>query len=369
MIYLDYAANTPVDENVLETFVNISKTYIANPNSTHKLGQDAKLIIEESTEKIKDILNLKQKDIIYTSGASEANNLAIKGVASQYKKYGKHIITTYLEHSSVLGAISYLSSVGYEIDYVEIDENGQVDLNSLEELIREDTILVSIACVDGEVGILQNIEDISKIISKYQHCYFHIDATQAVGKVEIDFQYVHLATFAPHKFYGLNGCGVLVKNKDMLIEPLIHGGVSTTYFRSGTPDVAMISSLEHAIRLSYNNMYARYEYIKKLNEKFRKKFQNYKNIKINSTKYSIPYILNISVTDKNSDKICEKLSENNIYVSTKSACCAPNTVSRAVFAIYKDKKRALSTIRISLSHLISFDNIDEFFKVFDNCLQ
>ena len=367
MIYLDYAANTPTDDEVIKTFSEVSKEYIANPNSNHKLGRLAKERLDESSKKIAELLNVNENDIIYTSGASESNNLAIKGIAENYKRNGKHIITTYLEHSSVNGAVGALQNKGFEIDYVDITKSGLVDLDHLKELIRDDTILVSICYVDSEVGIKQDINEIGKILSNYPHCYFHVDATQAVGKIPVCFSNVDLITFTPHKFYGLNGCGVLIKKEGIILEPLIHGGISTTSFRSGTPSLNMIAATEKALDLAYSEMEERYSYVQSLNKKLKESLLKYKQVKINSTINSTPFILNLSIEKTNTEQFKMSLEEHDIYVSTKSACCAPNTVSRPVYALTKDKKIALSTLRISLSHLTSMQDIDMFLECFDDC--
>ena len=157
MIYLDYSATTPVNDEVIDTFVNVTKNYIGNPNSLHKLGVDAKNLIDASTLQISKLLNVSLKEVIYTSGASESNNLAIKGVCYRYKNRGKHIITTRLEHSSITATLAYLQNNGYDIDFVKTDSNGRVDLDDLKSLIRDDTILVTIASVNSEVGVLQPI--------------------------------------------------------------------------------------------------------------------------------------------------------------------------------------------------------------------
>ncbi|WP_312700545.1 cysteine desulfurase family protein [Sedimentibacter sp.] len=367
MIYLDYAANTPADEQVINIFSQVSRDFIANPNSSHGLGIMAAERLKEAAEKIARLFNVQENEIIYTSGASESNNLAIKGIAGQYKKYGKHIITTYLEHSSVNGAVEYLKNNGYEVDYVDIDSDGLVDLQSLKELIRKDTILVSICCVDGEVGIKQPINEIAALIAEYPNCYFHTDATQAVGKIPVSFENVDLVTFAPHKFYGLNGCGVLIKKENVLLEPLIHGGISTTAFRSGTPSLNMIAAAEKALSLAYEELEDRYNYVRNINSKVRNELKKYKEVRINSTEYSVPYILNISMNKVNTEQFKAALEEHDIFVSTKSACCAPNTASRPVYALTKDRKRALSTLRISFSHLTSENDIDVFLEKFDEC--
>ena len=369
MVYLDYAANTPVNEEVLRTFCDVSTSYIANPNSSHALGRAAKARLDQSTQKIATVLGVQESEIIYTSGASESNNLAVKGIASVYKKLGKHIITTYLEHSSVTGAITALQNSGFEVDFVDILENGCVDLDHLKELLRQDTILVSICCVDSELGIRQPIAQIGELLSAYPHCFFHVDATQAMGKIPVSFKNVDLLTFAPHKFYGLNGSGILIKKETVLLEPLIHGGTSTTAFRSGTPMLALAAATEKALTLALSELQPRYQAVEQWNHKLRQALRNYSGVTINSTDQAVPFILNISFKGIHSTEFQEELGKQEFYVSTKSACCPPNTVSRSVYALTKDRKRALSTLRISLSHLTTEEEIDLFLEAFDQCYQ
>ena len=266
MIYLDYSATTPVNEEVLSSFVKATKNYIGNPNSLHKLGVESNKLINDATKQISDILNVKPNEIIYTSGASEANNLAIKGICLRNNKR-KHIITTELEHSSVIGPCSYLQRLGYEVDFVKLDENGIVDLNDLKKLIKEDTILVSIASVNSEVGVLQPINEIGKLIKEVnKNTYFHSDITQSVGKVKINLDYVDLASFSAQKFYGLKGVGCLIKKENIVLEPLIHGGKSTTVYRSGTPALGLIVSTAKALRLAYLDFDKKYDYVCFLNK-------------------------------------------------------------------------------------------------------
>lgn len=369
MIYLDYAANTPVNEEVLQVFCESSKAYLGNPNSSHKLGRDAKEAIDKATENISNLLEIKNRDIIYTSSGTEANNLAIKGVANAYRSYGKHIITTYLEHSSVTAAMVDLQNQGYEIDFVDILSDGTIDLDHLEELIRKDTILVSLCCVGSEVGIIQPIDEVAKVVSKYENCHLHVDATQALGKIHLDMTNMDLVTFTAHKFYGLNGSGVVIKKKEIRMEPIIHGGTSTTIFRSGTPDVAMILATEKAIDIAISNLDKRYNYVKSLNNILRKEFSKYKEVLINSSEKSSPYILNISIKGVKANRFQDELEKNDIYIATKAACCAVNTVSKPVFAITKDRKRAMSAIRISLSHLVSEEDIKVFLEKFKKCYE
>ena len=338
MIYLDYAANTPVNEEVLATFCEVSRQYIANPNSPHPLGLLAKDRLDKCTKRILTLLSAPEYEVVYTSGASESNNLAIKGVADKYKKYGKHIITTYLEHSSVNGAVAALQNAGYEVDYVDINKDGLVDLTNLKELMRRDTTLVSVCYVDSEVGLRQPIDEIGALLSGYPNCYFHVDATQAVGKIPVSLENIDLLTFAPHKFYGLNGCGVLIKKLSVMLEPLIHGGVSWTPYRSGTPALALIAATEKALSLALSSLETNYAIVSDLNAKLREGLKQYPKVRFNSTAHSVPFILNLSLPGVKTEAFKAELEKSDIYLSTKSACCAPNTVSRPVYALTKDKK-------------------------------
>ncbi|MBH1942213.1 cysteine desulfurase [Mobilitalea sibirica] len=367
MIYLDYAANTPVDQGVLDCFCKESLGNIANPNSRHKLGTTAKERLEEITQHMAELLQVKPNEIIYTSGASEANNLAIKGLVQAYKHNGKHIISTCLEHSSVSGALTYLQSLGYEIDLVDITEDGLVDINHLKELLRKDTVLVSICYVDSELGILQQIKDIGALLLNYPNCYFHTDATQAIGKVPVSFENIDLMTFTPHKFYGLNGCGVLIKRESVIIEPLIHGGSSTTLYRSGTPDLAMAAALCKALETALVQLEERFQYIRTRNEDLKQFFTTFSKVRINSTEYCIPHILNISIQGVKAVTFTDALEKEGICVSIKSACSVQNSPSRPVYAITKDRKNAMSSFRISLSHLTTEEEINIFKEVFTKC--
>ena len=371
-IYLDYAANTPVDKEVLNTFSEVTLKYFANPNSTHGLGIITSQKIEETTSNILNIFNKetdisKNSEIIYTSGSSESNNLAIKGVAKAYRENGKHIISTFLEHSSVSAPLTYLREQGYEIDIVNITNEGKVDIEHFKSLLRKDTILVSICYVDSEVGIVQPIDEISKILKEYPNCFLHVDCTQAIGKIKVNLENVDLISFAPHKFYGLNGFGALVKNKDIVLEPLIDGGASTSIYRSGTPVIGQICALEKALEITFEKFKERQNYVRNLNSKIRNAILKYDDVKINTILDENPYILNISVNNIKATEFKNKLEEYGICVSIKSACTVTITPSRIVMAMTHDRKRALSSWRISLSHLTTDEEIDEFLKIFDKC--
>lgn len=367
MIYLDYSATTPVNADVLDSFDKCINEYIGNPNSLHKLGVQSKKIIDAATNQIKDLLNLSDVDIIYTSGSSESNNLAIKGICEKYKNRGKHIITTSLEHSSIYGPINYLINQGFEVSFVKLDSNGLVDLEDLKKIIRDDTILVSINAVNSEIGIRQPIEEIGELLSLYPKIYFHADLTQAIGKINIDISNIDLFSFTAHKFFGIKGIGCLVKKDKIVIEPLIHGGKSTTIYRSGTPMPALIVSLAKALRLALENLDEKYNKVLKLNKYLKEKLSGYELVRINSNDRCIPNILNISVLGVKPETMLHALECDDIYISTQSACSASNSLSKAVLSVTNDEKRAQSSIRISLSYLTTYDEIDEFLHSFDKC--
>ena len=369
MIYLDYNATTPVDKRVLNTFNKVCLDYPGNSNSLHKLGVEAKELEDYSTKRIGELLKLTNHDIIYTSGATEANNQVLKGICSKYKNRGNHIITTYLEHSSISTTLNYLSNNGFNIDYVRILDDGRVDLEHLKELITDKTILVSICLVDSELGIRQPIEEISKIVSNYPKCFYHVDCTQALGKIDIDFNLMDFATMSIHKIYGMKGIGMLIKKKNIIIDNLIHGGKSTTNYRSGTPALPLIASSMKAIDLIIPNIKDNYLYVEKLNKIIIDKLKEIPDIHINSTKYSIPYVINISLKNIKPETFVHAMDEYNIYISTKSACSTSSTMSDAVYAVTKDRNLASSSIRISLSYLTTKKEIEEFLKVFIICYE
>lgn len=367
MVYLDYSATTPVNEEVLDSFIKCTKEYIGNSNSLHTLGVKANNIIESATNQIANLLNIKTNEIIYTSGSSESNNLAIKGICEKYKNRGKHIITTPFEHSSVYGPLDYLKENGYEVDYVKIDKNGLVDLNDLKELIREDTILVTINAVNSEIGIRQPIEEIGKIIKEHPKCFFHSDMTQAIGKIKINISDVDLVSFSAHKFYGIKGIGILIKKEKVELTPLIHGGKSTTNYRSGTPTLPLIISISKALRIALNDIDKKYEYVNKLNAYMKEKLSIYDKVRINSNDNCIPHILNISIIGVKPETFQHALEKYEIYVSTQSACSDTNAKSEAVYALTNNTDIASSSIRISLSHLTTKEDINYFLDKFKIC--
>lgn len=367
MIYLDYAANSKVDKEVLDTFYNITDKYFANPNSNHKLGRVVKDLIDKTTKDIADKLNVLSEEIIYTSGATECNNLVIKGICERYKNNGKHIILSSLEHSSLIAPATIMQDKGFDVDLIPVTKDGVIDINELKKIIRDDTILVSVCSIDSELGIKQPIEEIGKLLKNYPNIFFHTDASQAIGKINIDFTDVDLITVSPHKFYGLNGFGALIKKKDVMLKPILNGGKSTTVYRSGTPVVGNIVALSKALEIALDKQEERNEYVLKLNQILVSKLKNYKAVHINNPKCAIPYIINFSIKGVKSLDFVKMLEENEIYVSAKTSCCPVGTPSKSVYAVTHNKNLASSSIRVSLCHLTTIDEINTFLSIFDKC--
>lgn len=363
MIYLDYSATTPVNDEVLASYIGACQKYIGNPNSLHKLGFESNQIIEKATTQIAEILGVKKEEIIYTSGASESNNTVIKGVCEKYKTRGKHIITTNLEHSSIYGPLSFLQNNGYEVDFVNLDKDGMVDISHLESLIRDDTILVSISAVNSEIGLRQPIEAIGNMLKKYPKCLFHTDITQIVGKAKIKLDNVDLASFSAHKFFGMKGIGVLIKKENVSLEPLVHGGKSTTKFRSGTPATPLIVSTAKALRLACTNLDRKYEYVKDLWFYLKDELSKIDGVVINSNNECIPHVLNFSVLNIKPETLLHALEEEEIYISTQSACSSNTTRSRAVFALTNNEDVSLHSLRVSISYVTTREEIEKFVMV------
>ena len=364
MIYLDYSSTTPVNPDVLDSLLKVSRDYIGNPNSMHSLGVKSRALLKSATRQIADCLNIKMEEIIYTSGATEANNTALLGVALRYKNRGNHIILSKLEHPSEYVLANYLENLGFRISYVNNDSDGLIDLEDLKSLITDKTILVSIVGVNSEVGVRQPLKTIRQIIKKENpNTIFHSDLTQGLGKVAINLNDVDLASFSGHKIYGPKGIGLLYKSEKVDIVPLIHGSSKDFPLRAGTPPLPLIVALSKAIRLCLLDLVKKELYVKKLNEKIVDDLSHYPNLKFNNTKYSIYHVINISLMDIKPESFVHAMEDHEVYISTNTACSS-GELSTSVMAIYGDKKRAMTTIRISLSCNTTMDEVNKFLTFF-----
>lgn len=365
MVYLDYSATTPVLYDVLESYNKATKDYIGNVNSLHSLGIKSKELYHSATKQICDLLHVMPSEIIYTSGATESNNMALKGIALAYENRGKHIIVSKLEHPSIYAICTYLETLGFTISYVDNDEEGLIDFEDLKNKIRPDTILVSICAVNSEVGVRQPLKTIRQIIKKENSMtLFHSDMTQAIGKIPVNLHDVDVASMSGHKIFGPKGIGLLYKNEMVRMIPLIHGSSKEMEFRPGTIPLPLVVALSKALRIAMEDLDKKENYVKKLHDKVLDFMKKYEMIQINTSKYSIPHILNISLTNIRPETMIHALEEHEIYVGSNTACSSGD-LSTSVMAMYHDKKRAVTTIRISISYVTSNDEINRFLHYFD----
>lgn len=367
MIYLDYSANTPADPAVLRRFCEVEQQFPGNPNARHAAGRAAKAVLDAATREIAYALAVRPAELIYTSGATEANNHALKGLAALGASAGRHIISTPLEHSSVRETLSALQAQGFAVETVRVNADGKVDLENLRSLLRPDTVLVTACAVDSELGIVQPIAQVAEILRDFPSCRFHVDATQAIGKIPVSFEGVDTMSLTAHKLYGLNGIGLLIKRRRWELEPLIHGGVGTTPYRSGTPTTALACSMALALQTALDAQAQRYAVVQQYNSRLRTALGAYPKVRINSPADAVPHILNLSVQDVKGSVFQRELDSNGVCVSVKSACSSDGLPSQAVLAVSGDRRNALSSWRISLSYLTTEQELDEFLRIFDVC--
>lgn len=318
-IYFDSAATTKPCQEALDTFSRVSIDYFANASSNHALGYNSSSVLEKARNQIAKYLHVLSDEIIFTSGATEGNNLAIKGVAYHNRNWAKRIITSKAEHPSVSNVFSKLEGEGFEVIYIDYDINGKLNLNQLASSIDDHTSLVSIMAVNNEIGYIFPIHEIYEIVKKHK-AVLHVDATQAIGKENLSSFDYDLMTFSGHKISGLKGSGVLVKKKRVIIEPQILGGSQENSLRAGTSFVPLDCSLASALRVTLNTQQERREQAKKINDYLREELSSIDEIVITSTRDGSPFIFSFALIKHKGSVIAEALSNEGIYVSTKSAC-------------------------------------------------
>ncbi|MBM7692904.1 cysteine desulfurase [Peribacillus deserti] len=355
LIYFDNSATTKPYKEVLDSFMKVSENFFGNPSSLHSLGAASEKLLSKSRQQIADLLQVKESEVLFTSGGTEGNNLAVKGTALIHAKRGKHMITTAVEHPSVLEAFRQLSEeFDFDVTYLEVDSQGRISAKDLLRSLRSDTILVSVMHVNNEVGTLQPIQEIGNILSKYPKVIFHVDYVQGAGKVPLDIKKckIDLLTISAHKFHGLKGSGVLYIRDGVHISPLFSGGSQEWKFRSGTENVAGIVAMAKALRMTMEMRDREISKMIKVRNQLKEGLNKIEGTVINSPeKDSAPHILNFSIPGLKSEVFVHALEEKNIFVSTTSACSSKRkTISSTVLAMFKDEARAESTVRISLSY-------------------
>lgn len=363
-IYFDYSATTPVDKRVAEKMCDCLTTEgnFGNPaSSSHQFGWKAEEAVEQARKDVADLINANPKEIIFTSGATESDNLAIKGIAHFYKKKGNHIITSKTEHKAVLDSCRQLEREGYVVTYLDPEDNGLIDINKLEAAMRDETILVSIMHVNNEIGVIQNIKEIGELTRK-RKIIFHVDAAQSAGKVPIDMEdlKVDLMSFSAHKIYGPKGIGALYvcRKPRVRLEAQMHGGGHERGMRSGTLATHQIVGMGEAFRLAKEEMAADNERIRMLRDRLIKGLDGIEETYINGDmEQRVPHNLNISFNFVEGESLIMALKE--LAVSSGSACTSASLEPSYVLrALGRNDELAHSSIRFSLGRFTTEEEID-----------
>ena len=372
-VYLDNQSNTQMDDIVFNSMVPYMKQYYGNPQSIYSLGQISKDAIEQARLSVSKLINSKPEEVIFTSCGSESNNLAILGYVYANRHYGNHIITTKIEHPSVLNVIKHLENNGYKVSYLDVDKNGLINLNEFENLITENTLLVSIMFVNNEIGTIEKISEISKIIKKKnKHIAFHVDAVQGFGKLKIDVKDlgIDMMSTSAHKIHAAKGVGFLYKNKNIKINNILFGGGQQNNLRSGTLNTAGIVGFAKFANIIYNDFDIYNDKIKELKKYFVEKINEINKfldcIIINSYDEDvfIPHIVSLSIKNVRAEVLIHSLEEKNIYVSAGSACSSKQKkMSNTLIAIGLNKELIDNTIRVSFSIYNEIFEIDYFVDI------
>lgn len=356
-IYFDNSATTRCLEEVKDIVVKTMMEDYGNPSSLHLMGVQAEKYIKESKRTISQILKVEEKEIYFTSGGTEANNLALIGAAMANRRRGMHLITTAIEHSSVSSTMKYLEEQGFLVSYLGVDNNGFISLKELEEAIREDTILVSIMYVNNEIGSVQPVEQISSLIKKKNPgIVFHVDAVQAFGKYRIypKKQNIDLLSVSGHKIHGPKGIGFLYINEKVKVKPILYGGGHQRNMRSGTENVPGTAGIGVAAQKCYENFDAKIAHLQEIKRAFMDGIRAIENTIINGSieeSSSAPYIVSVSFLGVRSEVLLHALEDRHIYVSAGSACSSnkKSPVSATLKAIGLAPEQAESTLRFSFS--------------------
>ena len=374
-IYLDYASTTPVDPRVASKMMEFltPEGEFGNPASrSHRFGWKADEAVEQARSHVANLVNCDPREIVWTSGATEADNLAIKGVARFYKSKGNHIVTSKIEHKAVLDPCRQLEREGFEVTYLDPDDKGVISSNAVQSAIKDNTVLVSIMHINNELGTVNNIEKIGEVV-RDRGIFFHVDAAQSTGKVEIDLEKipVDLMSFSAHKTYGPKGIGALyVRRKPRVrLEALIHGGGHERGMRSGTLATHQIVGMGEAFRLANNEMQDDLVKITKFHEKFLQKVREIDHVYINGDlDNKVPNILNISFNFVEGESLIMGLKD--IAVSSGSACTSASLEPSYVLrALGRKDELAHSSIRFSFGRFTSEDDVKDTLNILGNVVQ
>ena len=360
--YFDHAATTPVRHEVLEAMLPYFSEIAGNPSSIHMFGQNTKRALENSRQTVAELLGVAPKELNFTSGGTESNNLAIKGVAYANADRGRHLITTQIEHHAVLTTMQSLEAQGFEVTYLPVDQHGMVDLQTLERSIRDDTILISVMLANNEVGTIEPLAEVAAI-AKSKGALLHTDAVQAMGKMAVNANSlgVDLLTLTAHKFYGPRGAGGLYVRKGVRISPLLHGGHQEHTLRPGTENLPAIVGLATALRLACEDLDAESSRLRRLRDRLEATvWERIPDVSANGhPELRLPHISNLNFASVEGESLLMALDLQGVAVSTGSACTSGSTeVSHVLQAMGVEPALAQGSLRLSLGRETSEEDVE-----------
>lgn len=365
MIYFDNSATTKPYPEALETYMQVASKILGNPSSLHRLGDQATRILDASRQQIADLIGKKSDEIFFTSGGTEGDNWIIKGVAFEKAQFGKHIIVSAIEHPAVKESALWLKAQGFEVDFAPVDNKGFVDVEALEDLIRPDTTLVSIMAVNNEIGSVQPIEAISKLLADKPTISFHVDAVQALAKIPTEkylTERVDFATFSGHKFHGIRGVGFIYIKSGKKLTPLLTGGGQERDYRSTTENVAGIAATAKALRLSMEKLDIFRSKTGQMKAVIRQALLDYPDIFVFSDEEDFaPHILTFGIKGVRGEVIVHAFEDYDIFISTTSACSSKaGKPAGTLIAMGVDKDKAQSAVRLSLDLENDMSQVEQF---------
>ncbi|MBM5694849.1 cysteine desulfurase [Listeria seeligeri] len=353
MIYFDNSATTKPNNAVLETYTKVASTYFSNPSSLHRFGAKSKELLDASRKQIATMLKVLPEEVIFTSGGTEGNNLAIKGLAYSYQNRGKHIITSSIEHPSVRLVMEKLAEAGFRITYLNVDKNGVIKLDELERTLTEETILVSIMGVNNEVGSIQPLHEIGQLLAGREHTFFHVDFVQGIGKIPVMIKdhSIDLLTVSGHKFHGLRGTGVLFKRKNVHLHPEMSGGGQEMGYRSGTENLAGAVALAKALRLTLEHEQQQAK-LSAIRDFLLTEIADMPDMTVHTKKaVAAPHIVCFSAKGHRGEILVHALEKEDIYISTTSACSSKQKLASSTLkAMGVTDEEATGAVRVSLSY-------------------
>lgn len=362
MIYFDNAATTKIYDDALTSYVQVSQKFFGNPSSLHQLGVDAHQVLTKARDQVASLLSVQPEEIFFTSGGTESNNWAIKGTALEKSVFGKHIITTKIEHPSVIQTCKQLERFGFEVTYLDVDSNGIVSIDQLKESLRKDTILVSVMAVNNEVGAVQPIAEIAKVLEEYPSIHFHVDCVQAVERASqlLSIGRIDLLSLSAHKFHGPRGVGIMYKKFGRKIQALLTGGGQEKGERSTTENLPGIVATTKALRMALEEESVTGE----LRSQLWKELATKPEIRIFSPEDGASHVLCFAIKGVRGEVVVHAFENHGIYISTTSACSSKKADSSStLYAMDVPTEWATGAVRVSFSNDNTKEEVEQFIKV------